>query len=303
MTQSEKINLMEEVIRNLYEKEGRNISYIARVVNVDRSMLSKQIRAWKLVKAQVRHNKPSTQKFLNKYSNLIIARLSANVAMTDIAKEIGVTRDKLLHIVNNDPKLSKAKEERDTRRSNKKETEGRERNYFEDIDGEEWKPIVGFNGYFVSNMGRFKRYLPSYDCYSLVNPSSNSKNGRLYVGMTDNNGKARNVMAARVVAHAFCSGYSETNNTVDHKDMDVTNNKADNLEWVSQAENNRRKYQKLPGHCGFSRNGRYKDILLNGEYHFKTIRALARFLGVSESQASRYISGETKFNGTIELIY
>ena len=303
MTQLEKINLMEEVIRNLYEKEGRNISYIARIVNVDRSMLSKQIRAWKLEKAQVRHNNPSTQKFLNKYSSLIIARLNADVSMADIAKEIGVTKDKLSHIVRNDEKLSKVKEERDSRKVNKKETEGRERNHFENIDGEEWKPIIGFDGYFVSNMGRFKRHLPSYDCYGLVNPSPNSKNGRLYVGMTDNNGKVRNVMAARVVAHAFCPGYSDVNNTVDHKDMDVTNNKAENLEWVSQAENNRRKYQKLPGHCGFSRNGRFKDILLNGEYHFKTIRAMAKFLGVSESQANRYITGETKFNGTIELIY
>lgn len=303
MTQLEKINSLEEVIRNLYEKEGRTISYISRITNTDRSTLSKQIRKWGLVKAQVRHNTPSTQKFLNKYSELIIARLNSDVTMADIAREIGVPRDRFWYIVKNDPKLSKAKEEHDNRKINKREMSGRERNYFEDLDGEEWKPILGFDGYFVSNMGRFKRYLKTYDCYGLVGTSPNSKNGRLYVGMTDNNGKARNVMAARVVAHAFCPGYSDINNTVDHKDMDVTNNRADNLEWVSQSENNRRKYQKLPGHCGFSRNGKFKDILLNGEYHFKTIRAMAKFLGVSESQANRYITGETNFDGMIELIY
>lgn len=44
MTQKETINLYKTIISNLYEKEGRNISYIARLIGVDRSSLSKQIR-------------------------------------------------------------------------------------------------------------------------------------------------------------------------------------------------------------------------------------------------------------------
>lgn len=303
MTQKEKINSLNEIISNLYEKEGRTVSYISRIINVDRSSLSKQIRDWGMTKAQTRHNKPSTQKFINKHSSFIISRLNDNIPLSDIAKMLNIGRDRLYYIIKADSKLSKAKEEYDNRKFNKKEVLGKERNYFEDLENEEWKAILGFDEYYVSNMGRFKRYLTTYDCFSLVSCSPNVRNGRLYVSMINNNGDRKNLMAARVVAHAFCPGYSKERNTVDHKDMDVTNNRADNLEWVSQAENNRRKYQMLPGHSGFSRNGRFKEILLNGEYHFKTIRALAKFLGVSESQANRYITGETKFNGTIELIY
>ena len=304
MTQKEKINFSKNVITKLYEGEGRTVSYIARLLDVDRSTLSKQIRAWELVKAQRRHNSPSTQKFINKHTNYIIARLRESIPISQIAESLNISRDKLYYIIKASPRLSREKEDYDNRKYNKKEAYGKAQNYFENLPGEQWKEILGFEGYYVSNMGRFKRYLKTYDCYSLLACTPNSRNGRLYVSLVNSDGKRKNLMAARLVAHAFCDGYSAENNTVDHKDMDITNNRATNLEWVSQAENNRRKYEKLPGNGGFgSRNGRFKDIVLNGNYHFKTIRAMAKFLGVSESQAGRYISGETVYGGRIELTY
>lgn len=303
MTQNEKINSFKTIIVNLYEKEGRNISYISRIIEVDRSSLSKKIREWKLVKAQKRHIKPSTQKFINKNSSFIIAQMKSDVPMSEIARELNIGRDKLYYIVENDPILSKEKEVYSSRITNKKVDSGKERNYFEDLPSEQWKEILGFSNYYVSDMGRFKKYLTEYDCFKLLKLSPNNRNGRLYIRMVDDSGKNRNMNAARIVAHAFCYGYSEINNTVDHKDMNVANNKADNLEWVSQSENNKRKNLVYEGHGGYSKNGRFKEIILNDTYHFKTIRALARFLGVSETQGHRYVSGETKFDGKIELIY
>lgn len=303
MTQNEKINSYKAIIINLYEKEGRNISYISRIIEVDRSSLSKKIREWGLVKAQKQHINPSTQKFINKNSSLIIARMKSNVPMSEIAKELNIGRDRLYYIVENDPVLSAEKEAYSSRITNKKVDAGRERNYFEDLPNESWKEVLGFHNYYVSNMGRFKRYLTEYDCFKLLTTSPNKNNGRLYIKMKNDKGESKNLMAARIVAHAFCDGYSEINNTVDHKDMDITNNKAENLEWVSQAENNKRRSaaHKVCKSCG--KKYKFKEIVLNDTYHFKTIKALAKFIGVSETQGRRYVSGETKFDGKIELIY
>ena len=53
----------------------------------------------------------------------------------------------------------------------------------------------------------------------------------------------------RIVAELFCSGQDtveneQLKNTVDHKDGCRYNNKSENLEWVSQGENNKRYEEK-----------------------------------------------------------
>ena len=120
MTQKEKINFSKNVITKLYEGEGRTVSYIARLLDVDRSTLSKQIRAWELVKAQRRHNSPSTQKFINKHTNYIIARLRESIPISQIAESLNISRDKLYYIIKASPRLSREKEDYDNRKYNKK---------------------------------------------------------------------------------------------------------------------------------------------------------------------------------------
>ena len=56
-------------------------------------------------------------------------------------------------------------------------------------------------------------------------------------------------------------------------------------------------------HIGYSKNGKFKKIIMDNKYEFKTIAALAKFLQVSESQVQRYISGETKSEHTFQFIY
>lgn len=51
---------------------------------------------------------------------------------------------------------------------------------------------------------------------------------------------AKSFTVHRLVALMFVSGYSETNNVVDHIDCDKTNNFYKNLEWVTMRENNAR---------------------------------------------------------------
>ena len=302
--QIQKIEFLETTIRTLYEKEGRSISYISKLLEIDRGILGKEIKNRRLIKANVNHLTPSVQKFINKNKPFILSRLSQQVAISDIAKELNVSRDKIYYVIERDKELTEAKIQFENNKVNIKKESGAKRNYFEELDGEEWKPVLGFSGYFVSNKGRFKKYLRTYDCYSLLKPTPNSRNGRLYVSLITEEGKRKNLMAARIVGHAFCNGYSKEKNTIDHLDGDITNNDASNLEWVSQKENNTRAYKngKAPV-IHYSKNGKFKKIVLNDKYEFKTIRSLANFLGVSESQAHRYISGETSCQYVIKLIY
>lgn len=303
MTQEEKIESYKDVIIKLYEIEGRTVSYISSLLDLQRNKLSAKIREWNLVKAQPRHVWPSTQKFINKHKAYIISQIRNNIPIYEIADSLGVSSPKLSYVIKLDSELSKEIEYHNSKKVNKRKEESKRKIQFDDLDGEIWKEILGFNGYYVSNMGRFKRYLPGLDCYHLLECSVNPRSGRLYVSLINSDGEHKNMIAARIVAHTFCEGYSDINNTVDHIDGNILNNKASNLEWVSQAENNRRKPRDKGVHEAYSKHGKFKYILLDSKYQFKTIRSLAKFLGVSETQAHRYIDGECNLKRKIELIY
>ena len=66
MTQKEKIESLKGTIEHLYCKEGRNKTYIANLLEVDRKTLSAYINNWNLEKANISYMTPSNQKFINK---------------------------------------------------------------------------------------------------------------------------------------------------------------------------------------------------------------------------------------------
>lgn len=306
MTQKEKIVMLQSTISQLFEKEGRSISYIAKLLDVDRSLLSKQIRAWEMKQAQSSHLTPSNQKFANKHKQLIKSRYENNFSDNQIANELQVSRDYLRNIVAKTPELHEAQMAYVNRLKNNAEIrrqqilEQSSRQYdFPEIDGEEWKEIMGYPGFFVSNKGRIKKYAERYKTYYLLQQSPNSRNGRMYVWI-----QSRGLQVSRLVGFAFVKGYSEEANTIEHRDGDVTNNDASNLMWVSQAKNNTLAYQRgRTTNKGYQRNGRFKKIIVDDKYEFKSIAACAKFLGVSETQIQRYLSGETKTTRKIILVY
>lgn len=98
---------------------------------------------------------------------------------------------------------------------------------------EEWRPVVGFEGYYlISNTGKV---------YSLWNnrlrkPVLNHAIG-YYSVVLCGNGIKKQLYVHRLVAEAFCEkpdGYT----CVNHKDENKQNNNADNLEWCTFAYNN-----------------------------------------------------------------
>ena len=293
-----KYEMLKDAIYQLYSKEGRSKSYISRLLGLNRKTLITYINdVWELPKATPhRYMKPSTQKFLNKNKQLIKARLDKDVTLVDIAKELGCTLSLLNTVISYDSVLKKAKDDYvnriHTNHISNVEKLKHDSSYdydIIDIDGEVWKPILGYDGYYVSNCGRVKHFAKSYNSYHLLDIYYNPTTDRPYVRIANNN-----FLLYRLVAHAFVDGYTEERNTVNHIDGDTHNNKADNLEWVSQLENNRHARKCLNMKSTRERKYRGKHFIYKGKYEFKTVKAFAKFIDKSETQARRWLDEAEK---------
>ena len=105
-----------------------------------------------------------------------------------------------------------------------------------------WKPVVGFEGrYEVSSLGRIKAlarkiYYADGRCGKVKERlvrGTIMNTGYIGVSFDSTHRKA----VHQVVAEAFF-GVPEYRRTVNHKDGDKTNNRIENLEWVTYARNN-----------------------------------------------------------------
>lgn len=307
MTHLEKAELLKNTIYHLYSKEGRSKSYISKLLDIDRKMLIRKIKEWDMPTAEPkRHLNPSNRKFANRNRTLIKSMLDKNISISQIAKRLNVTKDYLQKtIIPNDEVLNNAKKDYITRLHNKSEKkkesmkEKSSRKYITSYNDEIWKNILGYENYQVSNYGRIRKYVKSYDSYYEIQQTSNKNNNRLYVSIGHLEAR-KNLNVSRLVAHAFVNGYSKEKNTVNHKDGNIQNNKADNLEWLSQSENNKHSYEKLNRSKVYKKRYSFKYIIYNEKYRFKTVAALARFLNKSETQVRRYLDNPEKYN--IQLI-
>lgn len=164
---------------------------------------------------------------------------------------------------------------------------------FEALNGEEWKPIKDFDGYYISNFGRIysenkKGFLSSH------------KDNCGYLHTTIYKSKKRYTkLVHRFVAEAFVenpNGYKEVN----HKDEDKNNNRADNLEWCTRKYNilygkaGKERYIKMGISQRYSRNDLKPVECLDA----KTGEVLHRFRSIAE--ATRTIIGKT--NGSLRCV-
>lgn len=111
---------------------------------------------------------------------------------------------------------------------------------------EEWKAVVGYEGYYeVSSYGRVRgvdRYVNTGILHSdiklhkgkMLKPNL-KKNGYLSVDLCKGN-KLKTVLVHRLVAVAFIEK-PDGKDVVNHKNLDKTDNRVENLEWVTCREN------------------------------------------------------------------
>ena len=304
MNSNEKCELLKDTIYQLYVNEGRSKSYISRLLNVNRETLGDKINhQWDFpLPNKVWHLTPSNEKFLKVNKEKMISLLKQDITLVDAATALGLNYDTFYRYIEYDPELKALSKENVNRmheRAKERISNSKEQSRLEyiekDTPGENWKPILGYSNYEVSDKGRIRSYAMRYKSYYVIKPYANKNINRVYVRITNDEGISKNLILARLVAHAFVDGYSEDRNTVNHKDGNPLNNNASNLEWMSQAENNQHAYSVVKRKPSLRRRN-YEKIIYDGKYEFKTNKALARFLGISDTQVSRYLDNPEKHN-------
>jgi len=154
---------------------------------------------------------------------------------------------------------------------------------------EVWKDILDSPLYEVSNLGnvRHKKRKHNltpricvksygYECY------------QVHIANVD--GKQRNQKIARLVAIAFLSN-PENKPQVDHIDRDPSNNKLNNLRWVTASENllncNLRK-DNTSGHAGISFSKQKQKWKI--DYHYQHIKYHGGFYSTYKDAIANYFN-------------
>jgi len=107
------------------------------------------------------------------------------------------------------------------------------------MTNEIWKIVEDFKGYEVSNMGNLRIIHNKKKTIQL------NKNNYGYIRKTMYNHitkKCKRVSVHRIVAKAFISNNDSSKNFINHKDGNRSNNKVDNLEWLSHSQNIKHAY-------------------------------------------------------------
>jgi len=139
-----------------------------------------------------------------------------------------------------------------------------------------WKPVVGYESvYEVSNIGNVKRVLQKKGTQSgrILKPRKMTKTTYYYVNLWHKN-QGKSICVHVLVAEAFL-GKRIGHLVVNHKNGNRTDNRVENLEWITQSENIRH---------GFSNLGRPKSD--SGEKHARAKLKNADVLKIRELHAT-----------------
>lgn len=147
---------------------------------------------------------------------------------------------------------------------------------------EQWKLIPESEGrYSVSDLGRIRREAYSY----YANKRFMSHDQKIMKGPDSGcyhrvqftiNGKHFAILAHRLVAAAFIPN-PENKPMVNHKDLDKSNNRVDNLEWVTASENIKHWAENRTGYKRSKETGPLEMIPLEGE-EFRQFEDLPLFV-------------------------
>ncbi len=158
---------------------------------------------------------------------------------------------------------------------------------------EQWRPILKFPNYEVSNLGNFR----NAKTHRLLTIHQNIKTGRRFI-CPSINGKQTTVVTTPLVVAAWIGPRPE-GLQIDHIDGNKANERIDNLEYVTQQENIQRSF----------RNGQHGEYPYNqGSHRFLTevdyaeVKAMwkaglsqvkiGKKLGINNATVSKILSGK-----------
>jgi len=184
---------------------------------------------------------------------------------------------------------------------------------------EQWKVIeedrVLKDTFLVSNLGRVKTRTRTYYCGKPLtkrtvkggvlktSETGKTRNGKGYLGipLRCEDGRQRSFLVHRLVAKYFLPDWDE-NLTVNHIDEDRFNNKASNLEMVTQLQNNNhgdrkkkveitRETNKWSGKC-VRQAVKLTNIIDNTVLYFPSKNTACKFLRVLPHKLDNVLSGK-----------
>lgn len=160
---------------------------------------------------------------------------------------------------------------------------------------EEWRAVVGFEGYEVSNLGRLRSFLPPNGrgpfvvIPKLLKPGLSCKKGSSNFRVTLRKGKKKYYPSVHsMVLEAFVGPRPDGMEGCHFPDPDVSNNKVTNLMWGTSKQNqeHRRVHGSLPEGESHVSSKLNKEKVLNIRIHLfagmSSVR-LAREHGVTKS--------------------
>lgn len=165
---------------------------------------------------------------------------------------------------------------------------------------EEWRDVRGFSGYQVSNWGRIRthnkitytelRGFRHWKDRIMKQKVDKQNNYRICIWK---NGKPYDFLVARLIADAFCGEYRDTDLTVNHIDGNRLNNRADNLEWLTLADNIRDGFSK-----GLYSACKKRCVLIDedgNKYEFESNADASRYLQRNSGYVGNCIAKEYDF--------
>lgn len=103
-------------------------------------------------------------------------------------------------------------------------------------EAEQWRAVPGYSKYSVSSLGRFRG-----SRWGNILAGSKDGDGYVRVGVTADSGQKKTPTLHRLIALAFIPN-PLSKPTVNHKNRIRDDNRVENLEWATMAEQNKNRY-------------------------------------------------------------